>query len=328
MNGEIFFLKESQAQLCQYIYDLINAQIPGIDIARTAIDDQYKINDNYPDSKLMHDCASRYLESFKLAIMTDPARRNFDVSVHEDSDAYYYYLGHDQTEIKTFLSVHQNKLNCLFPAIIIWDRMVMVPHLISKAFQEDQGTFPWCPLPLSNKGTLLVDYQSEEAIKNAITQVFSQLKKELSRICSRYLAFCETEQAAFSELSTLTGVSVRFLEANKHELIYEFTQFSCQVLTNQVTVNKRSHVIIKLQKTTLNSLTSIVVQLRAPANTLHSPVVQYLQFNSQDDNIATLEFDITAKVVPYCPLELIFSLDEQLVDFSPIPMQIILDVIH
>jgi hypothetical protein len=89
MNGEIFFLKESQAQLCQNIYDLINAQIPGIDIARTAIDDDYKINDNNPDSKLMHDCASRYLESFKLAIMTDPARRNFDVSVHEDSDAYW-----------------------------------------------------------------------------------------------------------------------------------------------------------------------------------------------------------------------------------------------
>jgi hypothetical protein len=37
MNGEIFFLKESQAQLCQNIYDLINAQIHGIDIARTAI---------------------------------------------------------------------------------------------------------------------------------------------------------------------------------------------------------------------------------------------------------------------------------------------------
>ena len=129
-------------------------------------------------------------------------------------------------------------------------------------------------------------------------------------------------------MSTLTGVSVNFFEANKHELIYEFTQFSCQVLTKQVTVNKRSHVIIKLKKFTLNSLTSIVVQLRAPANTLHSPVVQYLQFNSQDDNIATLEFDITVKVVPYCPLELIFSLDEQLVDFSPIPMQIILDVIH
>jgi len=66
--------------------------------------------------------------------------------------------------------------------------------------------------------------------------------------------------------------------------------------------------------------------VRAPKDAMKTPVVKTLEFHASGARSQRIQFEISPKAAPYCPLEVLFEISETSQLYAPFSASLILDV--
>jgi hypothetical protein len=239
-------------------------------------------------------------------------------------DGYGGY-GYSYMKGVKFLKIFQDSLSSAFPAVAIMDRMVMVPQGIHDAFDKSRE-FSWFFKPLVSGGVLLVDFRDPESVREGSRQVGIFLKTEISKLCARHMLARRIPRQDFNDLATLLNINKKYLEQNQAEILVPAVKLTPRIVSGTAYLEKSSRVTIEIQNESEKVMERVRVQVRAPFGALKAPVIETLDFPLGEEGTRRIEFEIFPKAVPYCPLEIFFSLNETRREYSPFPIPVILDV--
>lgn len=311
MKAEIFYFNNSiQQKQCVEIASALRRHVyKQISPSEFVI----KVDDKKADKHL-----KRYLNLLKASTIKTS---NFDIVIRDDRWKNYSYMGGHKTSPGHYLQLFHRSMPAIFPAVIVWNRLMMVPQNMHEAVEDHNVN--WFLKPLDQEGVVLVDFQDKKAIDKAAEQVGLQLKQEIGKLCSRYMLARKILNPDFEELAGLLEIDVGYLEENRSAVMNAIVQLVLINTPDPVTLGESSDVTLELRNESENAYGSVHVRIRAPKDTVIVPESQFIEFSKAQK--AVLKFKVTAKRGPFCPLEILFNLyDSQ--DAAPFPLPVMLRV--
>ncbi|HKO42522.1 MAG TPA: hypothetical protein VJU84_04490 [Pyrinomonadaceae bacterium] len=310
MNARIFYLPNQrdliydvQALLREHLYQSI--QVSHLEIL---------------DSD--REAARSYLTLLRASMIKSD---NFRIGI-EEADQYVWYLGYEEDTNWKSLKLRRSSMSSIFPAIAIMDRMVVLPRGIYDAFDT---TIPFFPKPLDLQGVLLLDFNDKRAIAEAIRQVGVQVKDEVAKLCKRYIFIKKVIQPNFKELAELLKIDKEYLEQNKTEMFAASVKLTPRIVSGPAQLGRSTLVSLEITNESEFELGVVRTQVKAPVGSLKTPVVrEYLDFSIGKPPVQKIQFEVTPRTSPYCPLELLFEPNEPSQIYTPFPIPIILDVMR
>jgi hypothetical protein len=218
-------------------------------------------------------------------------------------------------------------MTSIFPAVAIMNRMVLLPYGVGDAFEKTR-VFPWFVKPRDLGGVVLADFRHSDSVADAIRQVGVQLKSDIAKLCKRHMLFRKILTPDFHELQQLLGVNLRYLELNRADLAAPSANLRSRIVSGAVRIGRTSKVVLEVhyESKALSGISgSVIVKVNAPSGTLKAPVAATLDLSSGNGS-RRIEFDVTPKTGPYCPLEVLYSIDETQAASAPFPLPLVLDV--
>jgi hypothetical protein len=335
MKAQIFFLK-SQDDYRKEIEPLLRRYVfEDIGVERLMIGDDYC----QASPAWEHKNCLLYVELLKASMIKVD---NFDVVVgddrgnwcymggghwlgHEEGYSYSSYLGSARGWAASYLKLFQNSLNSIFPAIAVMDRMVMVPHGIHEAFEKSRD-FSWFLKPLDLNGVLLVDFEAAESVRESVQQTGLWVKREIAKLCRRHMSARRIRKADFRELGALLSVDEKYLEQQEGNIFAPAIQLTPRIVSGTAQLERTSQVAVEIQNCSELTLERVRVQVKGPRGVLRAPVVNILDLPAGVLGSRTIQFEVFANAYPYCPLEVLFELNEISETYTTFPIPLILEV--
>jgi hypothetical protein len=243
---------------------------------------------------------------------------DFTVEAAYEDGSWGYYWDREEEHL---LRLPHELMTKVFPAVAVMNRMVIVPREIHKAFDAPTD-FAYMFKPLEAYGVVLADFDKRDTIRRALVRVATQVRAEIVSLCRRHMSLQGTRSPDLEELARLLDVDEDFLEELKQDVIRPFPRLEAQVISGPVRLKKSSRVKLAVRYESVNAPGTVRVQIRPPAV---KPVVHYLDFSAGQTTDQMIEFDVVPKTAPYCPLEVLFYLEDAADDTVP-PIALILDV--
>lgn len=120
------------------------------------------------------------------------------------------YIGY-RAGCRFFPRLPEYRMASVFPAVSMMGRMVMMPEAIQKELDCPRGFF-YLFKPLDLQGVLLVNFQNERAIHEAIVKIGTRLKMEIVRLGRQQMALKRIKVPDIQELTELLGLEPKFIE--------------------------------------------------------------------------------------------------------------------
>ena len=318
MKAQLFFLT-GQERLRDEIASLLREHI-----YRDLQVDLQAIGDNY--SKASTDEEHRVFKSYLYLLKASMVKvGDFKIIVADSEGNWVYVYLEEKSE--QYLRLAQSSLTSVFPAVAIMDRMVLVPQGIHSAF-DYSSEFSFLTKPLDQQGVLLVDFQDSKAIREGIQKVGVQLKAEIAQLCRQHMFVNKILHPDLDDLARLLKIDKRFLEQYRDQIFVSSVKLIPRIVSGPVLLEKRSRVVLEIHNESEEALERVRVQVRAPAGTLmKASVAEYLDFSVGKANTQKIQFEVFPHARPYCPLEVMFMLDEASQKYVSFPIPVILSVV-
>jgi hypothetical protein len=316
MNAQIFALR-SQKELASTIESLIRTYVwQGISMERLEISDDY----NEHSGQTEHDRCKLFLRLFKASMV----RIDDFAVVVADGRGRWYYMGARREKEPYLLELFQSSMSSVFPAVAVMDRMLILPHTIGDAFERSRA-FPWFVKPRDLAGAILADFRNSASVEDAVRQAGEQLKTDIAKLCKRHMRIRRIAKPDFSELGTLLGIPTEYLETQRDQIAALTVDLKYEITSGPVKAGNEAQVTLEVRHEGDVDLGSVSVQVNAPYGVMKSPVRATLEFSGK---VAArqIQFNVKPKTVPFCPLEVLFTLDESRPVATPFPIPILLDV--
>lgn len=311
MKAQIFSLK-SQKKVCHQIEALLRSNFyRDIEVERRVYDGK--------NETTAREIGRSYLELMRASTIR-VGSFSVDAEYEEGSWGHYW-----DPKGEYFLRLRRDLRTKVFPSVAIMSRMVMVPNVVHQAF-DVPADFAYLFRPLDLQGVDLTDFGDTDAIQRAVVRVAAQIRKEIVSIGRRHMSLQGTQSPDVEELARLLGVDEDFVEELRHEIVRPTPRLIPKVTSKPVRLNSVSQVMLEIRNESENALGAVRVQIRAPWRVMRAPLAQYLDFGPGKAMHQTIEFEVVPKTTPYCPLEVLFLLDDATHDIAP-PVPLILDVI-
>jgi hypothetical protein len=316
MNAQIFCL-ESQRPIAEEIKRLLERYVfDQISVDYLSISDDYSRS---PSARDHENCRS-FLRLFKASMISVD---DFVIVVTDGKGRWYYMGGYYRNE-PYLLELLQDAMTSIFPAVAIMNRMVLLPYGVGDAFEKTR-VFPWFVKPRDLGGVVLADFRHSDSVADAIRQVGVQLKSDIAKLCKRHMLFRKILTPDFHELQQLLGVNLRYLELNRADLAAPSANLRSRIVSGAVRIGRTSKVVLEVHYESGAPSGIVIVKVNAPSGTLKAPVAATLDLSSGNGS-RRIEFDVTPKTGPYCPLEVLYSIDETQAASAPFPLPLVLDV--
>jgi hypothetical protein len=309
LKARIFYLKSQQKLRRDIASSLRRIFYADIEIEDLIYDDE-----NEAQIKRV---GRSYLELMRAS--TASVDSSFNIVEEYEERGYYWY-----TDGKYMLRLPRNLKTRVFPAVAIMDRMVMVPREIHQAF-EVPTDFAYIFRPLDMHGVVLADFADRQTIDNAMLRVAAQIRKEIVSIARRHMSSQGMRGPDLEELSRLLDLETEFLEELTEEIIGPSHHLVTEVTSKPLRLKQDSRVTLSIRNESADPLGTVRVQIRAPSAVMEAPLVEYLDFSSGKTKHRTIEFVVQPQATPFCPLEVLFILENASDDPLP-PVALILDV--
>jgi hypothetical protein len=311
VNAQIFYLL-GQEELYRSISPLLKRYIFGDESIEI---DRHVIGDDYATER-----GQTYLRLLKASMIST---HEFTLLV-EDSEGGYQYMGYERSHRANLLRLHTKAVPAVFPALAIMDRMVMVPKGIHDALSAEN--FLWILKPLEMGGVLLVDFHDEDSVREAARQVGIYLRAEIANLCRRQMLIHKSSGPNFGILSKLLKIEGSYFEKHQKEVTASMVRLTPSIISGPARLRKPSRVTIEIRNESEKRLEHVRVEVRAPKNAMKVPVVRTLEFPPAGGAAAKIEFEISPRATPYCPLEVLFEVTEMSPWYAPPSAPLILDV--
>jgi hypothetical protein len=321
MKAQIFGLN-SQQELCRTIEYLLRDNVfRHIDLQRLTISDNY----SRASSTEEHKACMAYIRLLKACMIKV---EDFRIVVSDDRGNWCYmggYYGEVGSKAARDLKIFHDSMTSVFPAVAIMGRLVMVPTNIHEAFEESRD-FPWFLTPLDLRGVALVDFQYPDLISEGVRQVSGQLKTEVVKLCRRYMLARRILKPDFKHLAKLLEIDELYLGQHQNEMRDPVTRLTPKIVSGPAQLGRKSLVVLEIRDESEREVERVHVQIRGPYNTLKHPVAETLDFSVAGGRVRRLQFEVFPKASPYCPLEVLFDVDETAQMYGAFPIPMILDV--
>jgi hypothetical protein len=317
MKAQIFMLR-SQERLAREIGSLLRSNLyQDIDVAHTVYDeeDETEIRVGLSYLKLMR--------ASTAAASEEVASTDFAVEVEDEEGSWGYYWDPNATYM---LRLPHDMLTKVFPAVSIMGRMVMVPREIHQAF-DAPSDFSYMFKPLDVQGVVLANFDQKESTRKAVQRVAAQIRREIVSLGQRHMSLQGTRSPDLEELARLLGLEEDFLRGLEQDILRPSPHLSTKITSKPGRLRSISQVTLAIQNESADAPGIVRVQVRAPAGVMNAPLVQYIDFSPGMNKQQTIKFDVRPKTAPYCPLEVLYLLEEVADDAAP-PVALILDVVE
>jgi hypothetical protein len=317
VDAQIFCL-ESQKRIAQDIEILLKRHVfDRMDVERLEISDDYSRS---PGENDQTHCR-RFLKLFKASMV----RVDDFAIVVADGRGRWYYMGGCYNDEPYLLELFEDSMTSVFPAVAVMNRMVMMPHDVGDAFEKSR-IFPWFVKPRDLGGVVLTDFRHPESVVEGIREVALQLKADVVRLCRRHMLARKIKTPDFLELALLLGINSRYLQLYEADIAAPRAELSSRIVSGPVRKGTSSSVVLEVQCGSEAPLGPVLVKVNAPSGTLKSPVAAMLDFTG-GKQARQIEFKVIPKAQPYCPIEVLFTLDESVAPAAPFPLPLVLDVL-
>jgi hypothetical protein len=269
---------------------------------------------------------TRYLEHMKASMVKVS---DFSLGLFNNK-GQWGYVGYAND--KLFLRLSESSLHKLFPAVAIMDRMMLIPSEIHECFEKDME-LSWLLKPLDAHGVFLTDFQDKKAIRKAVIQVGNHIKDYTARLCRRHMQARKIQVSDLDELAKLLKVDMQFLHQFKDEINLPHVRLSSKVVSGPVKLETPSKVMIEIKDVSEQKVENLLVKVRLPDQTLvnqdANPVffTESITLLEENDRAQVIEFEVIPRAVPFCPVEVMFELQDINPAYTPFPVPLLLDVV-
>lgn len=317
MEAQIFYLKSQQA-LCNNITSLLREYVyDDIQVNRLVISNLNPVRGgDVPQQQI----ARSYLNLLKSTMIKVG---DFQIGV-EDPSGDYWYMGYGG---KFYLKLSRQLMTSVFPAVAVMDRMVMLPQGIHKAFDSPSG-FSFFPRPLDLQGVLLVDFDDQRAIREGVQQVAAQVETEVTKLCRQYMSVNMLPQPDFDDLAKLLNIDRNYFEQYQDDIFARSVKLTPKIVSGPAQRAIRSQVVLEIQNESEDELGVVCVQVKAPADALTAPVVEYLDFSAGKEQTQKIQFEVCPRAPRFCPLAILFMPSDTSQTYTPFPIPLTLDVVE
>jgi hypothetical protein len=309
LKAQIFYLKSQQKLRRDIASSLRRIFYADIEIEDAMYDDENEAQ--------IKKVGRSYLELMRASTVTVDG--SFTIVEEHEERGYYWY-----TDGKYMLRLPKELKTRVFPAVAIMDRMVMVPREIHQAF-EVPTDFAYIFRPLDVRGVVLADFTDRQTIDHAVLRVAAQIRKEIVSIARRHMSSQGMRSPDLEELSQLLDLDTDFLEELTEEIIGPSHHLVTEVTSKSPRLKQDSPVTLSIRNESADPLGTVRVQIRAPSGVMEAPLVDYLDFSPGKDKHRVIEFVVQPQAAPFCPLEVLFILENVSDDPLP-PVALILNV--
>jgi hypothetical protein len=337
MNVEVFCLK-SQSQLAVTVESLLRSHLfHGLHVQR------HEIADKFSDPRVFdeNEQCQHFLDLFKQSMVR---MHDFEIVIANRKGNWYYmglyqqrraalhspyYMEHfrrttgKNPEMPTLLELFEESMPSVFPAVAIMDRMIMMPHGVGDAIERSR-VFPWFVKPVDVGGVVLTDFRSRDSIEEAVQQAASELKSDLRKLCRRHMVARRIKLPDFHELSRLLNVNIEYLRMHEADLLGPVAELSARVVSGAVRTGVENQVVLEIKNESRLPLDPVIITVEGPHGTLKKTVLKKLTL---DAGAATqIQFSVTARTSPFCPLEVRFRMDDRFALATPFPIPVAVEV--
>lgn len=316
----VFYLEGVQDKLCTTLCSMLEESLKvRIDkSSRLAIPRDYVSG----SSNKAHDVGRAYLEFLRKSVDKSGEFR----IVLRDSREKWSYLGH-AIEGNNYLDLYAKDLELILPAVVMLQRMVLLPCSIIKAFSCHPPEFNWLPRMLEMWGARLVDFSDTEWVSDEINAIATYVKEIIVSRCREQMALRSVKNPNFDELKNLLKVEESFLKSLLEESdAASWPDVTAEVVGDPLPAGKRSQVNVVLKAKTERPLGRVRVQFGVATGTEVSPKSTVVEFSSNSDETQTFSFELVPSVAPFCPVELLLHAQVGTVLPSPYRINILVNV--
>jgi hypothetical protein len=317
MNAHIFCLR-SQKKIAEEIEALLKQHIfEEMRVLRHEISDDYCRNPGEHD----HEHCRLFLKLFKASMIRVD---DFAILV-ADGRGRWYYMGGTYQDEPYLIELFQQSMTSVFPAVAVMNRMVIMPHDIGSAFEKSR-VFPWFVKPRDLEGAILTNFRHRDSLAEGIRQIGVRIRSDIAKLCKRHMLMRKIKNPDFTDLGFLLDVNPRYLELHRSDVVAPAADLTAKLLSGPVHIGKTSKVLLEINYESEDPLPLVFVKVNAPSETLKSPVEAMMTFSDSNTAPKSIEFEVTAKTRPYCPLEVLFGLDDEYRSSASFPFPIVLEV--
>ena len=314
MIVKLFYLNRKQRQQ----FDEIEVFLKEYIYKNLMIEDLYILN--YDDMDELR--CSQYINLLKSSVIK---YEDFNIIIknnNSNEDVYTYFGGLSAYVYSTArMDISRERLETMFPAVAIMDRMVMLPTGIVNAFEVDKSRFSWLPKPLETGGAVLVDYKDRESVKEGIHQIEEQLQYEISRLCVRQMIAGSIPNPDYEELGRLLKTYPDFIQSHLTK-IEKKARLRVEAENEIIYLNQRAIVSLNIINQSEFPVGRVRVTVKAPSETLTGTVSEIVEIKDS----CSIKFNLRPVASPYCPLEVSIETYELGEASNPLQFPVILNV--
>lgn len=260
---------------------------------------------------------------FRLLRASMIATAEFTVLV-EDTEGNWSYLGYEESR-SSFMQLGRTSLPSLLPAVSVMNRMMMLPREIYGVLKAD--SFSWILRPLEIGGVKLVDFQNADALRESASQVGARLRTEVVALSRRHMLMRGSSEPGFEEISQLLDLDRDYLERHRSQIMESIVRLTPRVVSGPAKRGRTSRVALEIYNQTGGVLQRVRLQVRGPSDAMKAPVVTLLDFPADETVPQRVEFEISPRAAPYCPLQVRFEISETSEWYAPSSVPVVLDVV-
>ena len=325
MNAQVFYLKnQEQESLCNEIVFLLKKDVfenESIYIDRCPISENYSKASPSPE----HELCSTYVKLLKASMIT--MTDDFPIVV-SDNDGNWCYMGgalsgSGKLEGAIFLQLFHKSMALAFPAVAIMDRMIMLPKGIHEALSG--GNFQWLLKPLEVGGAILVDFRDPVSRGEGARLLGSRLQTEIGKLCRRHMLANKSSRPDFEKLAELLKIDKKYFEQHQNEILASMVMLTPKIVSGSAQLAKSSLVTLDIQNESGTVLEGVRVLVRVPGK-LEPVVKKTFNFPAHGEGTQRIEFPVSPKALPFCPLEVRFEISEASQAYVPFSIPLLLEV--
>lgn len=315
--ASIFYLPE-QFDLIESIRSLLRENVhPDLDVRPVEIDPKY----GKDSDKDMHKRCREYVDFLRASLVTsDP----FAVVIKNDLETWWCYMGLINSVAAPTgycFELKNSEMTALFPALVLMNRIVMLPEQFDGAVNKHPRTFLSLTRPLNFSGLELVDYSSKLETRLAIGRIADQFRGELRSIIHRQKFVRRLHSPDYDELSSIVKEKASILRL--HDIPSSEIRIDARV-EGRAVEGTPSPISVLVTNLGVRTLKNVRVRVRAPKNALTSSVSVMASLEPPD--AIKVDFEIIAKVAPLCPLEIFVDLGEAPLEMPTFPIPVFVEV--
>jgi hypothetical protein len=171
-----------------------------------------------------------------------------------------------------------------------------------------------------------VDFQDLDSVREGARQVGIHLRTEIAKLCRRHMLMNKSSSPNFDTLSELLKIDKKYFKKHEEEILASMVQLVPKIGSGPAQLGRPCRVIIEIRNESEKELEHVRVQVRAPKDAMKAPVVKILDFPASGAGAQRIQFEISPKAAPYCPLEVLFEISETSQLYAPFSAPLILDV--